>query len=322
MKAIRIHQFGDVDVLRYEDVPVPDPGEGMVRVKIAVVGVNFIDIYHRTGFYKNNLPFTPGMEAAGTVDAVGADVREINVGDRVACAMSPGAYAQYSIVPAWKLVPIPAGIELQLAAAVMLQGMTAHYLTHHTYAVQPGDTVLVHAAAGGTGSLIVQMARLRGARVIGTVSSPAKGAVAREAGADEVIIYTENDFEAEVKEICEEGGVNVVYDSVGKETYEKSINCLKPRGFMVLFGQSSGPVPPIDPLVLSAKGSLYLTRPSLVNYTSTRKELLSRTKDIFYWIASGQLKVRIAKTFSLAEAGLAHRALSGRQVSGKIVLLV
>lgn len=321
MKAIRVHQCGGPEVLSYEDIPLPEPGPGEARVKIEAIGVNYIDIYHRTGLYKSPLPFTPGMEGAGVVDAVGPDVSELRLGDRVAYAMSQGSYAECAIVPAWKLVPLPAEVDLRTAAAAMLQGMTAHYLTHSTYPLKPGDTALVHAAAGGTGLLIIQMAKLRGARVVGTVSTEEKAALARGAGADEIILYTQADFEAEVKRLTDGQGVNVVYDSVGQVTFEKSLNCLKPRGCLALFGQSSGPVPPFDPGLLAAKGSLFLTRPSLAHYATTREELLERSGQIFAWIASGRLRLRIEKTFPLTEAAEAHRQLSGRQTTGKLLLI-
>jgi NADPH2:quinone reductase len=321
MKAIRVHQCGGPEVLSYEDIPLPEPGPGEARVKIEAIGVNYIDIYHRTGLYKSPLPFTPGMEGAGVVDAVGPDVSELRLGDRVAYAMFQGSYAECAIVPAWKLVPLPAEVDLRTAAAAMLQGMTAHYLTHSTYPLKPGDTALVHAAAGGTGLLIIQMAKLRGARVVGTVSTEEKAALARGAGADEIILYTQADFEAEVKRLTDGQGVNVVYDSVGQVTFEKSLNCLKPRGCLALFGQSSGPVPPFDPGLLAAKGSLFLTRPSLAHYATTREELLERSGQIFAWIASGRLRLRIEKTFPLTEAAEAHRQLSGRQTTGKLLLI-
>lgn len=321
MKAIRINQYGGSEVLRYEEVPRPEPGPGEARVKIEAAGVNYIDIYHRTGLYKGALPLTLGMEGAGVVDAIGQGVSDVRVGDRVAYAMSQGSYAEYSVVPAWKLVSLRAQVDARTAAAVMLQGMTAHYLTHSTYLLKRGDTALVHAAAGGTGLLIVQMAKQRGARVIGTVSTEEKAKLAREAGVDDVIVYTQTDFEAAVKNITGAKGVDVVYDSVGQTTFEKSLNSLRPRGYLVSFGQSSGPVPPFDPAMLSAKGSLYLTRPNLAHYTATREELLERAGDIFRWIAAGQLKVRIQKEFPLAEAAEAHRLLAGRQTTGKLLLI-
>jgi NADPH2:quinone reductase len=320
MKAVRVHSFGGPEVLRYEEVPLPEPGSGEARVKIEVAGVNFIDIYHRTGQYRGQLPMILGMEAAGVVDVVGAGVTEVRPGDRVAYAMQQGSYAEYAIVPAWKLVPVPDEIDNRLAAAVMLQGMTAHYLTHSTYPLQPGDTALVHAAAGGVGLLLVQLAKRRGARVIGTVSTEEKARLAREMGADEVILYTQSDFEAEVRRITDGRGVDVVYDSVGKATFDKSLNCLRPRGYLVLYGQSSGAVPPLDPQVLNAKGSLFLTRPSLGHYAATRKELLERANDLFQWMAAGELVVRVDQTYPLTEAAAAHRYMEGRQTKGKVLL--
>ncbi len=321
MQAIRVHQFGDVDVLSMDQVPVPEPGPGEVRVKLEVAGVNFIDIYHRSGQYKGALPLTLGQEGAGVVDAVGPNVTEFRPGDRVAYASQQGSYAQYQIVSSWRLALIPAAISTQQAAAVMLQGLTAHYLCFSTYPLRPGDTALVHAAAGGVGLLLVQIAKRCGARVLGTVSTGEKAQLAREAGADEVILYTQTDFEAEAKRLTGGKGVNVVYDSVGKTTFDKSLNCLKPRGYMVLFGQSSGAVPPLDPQVLNAKGALFLTRPTLVFYTADRQELLSRTNDLFTWMASGDLKVRIDRTFPLAQAAEAHRYMQGRQSKGKVLLI-
>ncbi|HKJ40014.1 MAG TPA: quinone oxidoreductase [Anaerolineales bacterium] len=321
MKAVRVHEFGNAAALTYEEVEKPEPGEEEARIKVEAIGLNFIDIYLRDGRYPRPLPFTPGHEAGGIVDAVGSNVTEVKTGDRVAFAMVPGTYAEFAIVPAWKLVQIPTGVDIQQATAVMLQGMTAHYLTHSTYALKQGETALVHAAGGGTGQLLVQIAKLRGSRVIGTVSTEEKAALAREAGADEVIIYTQVDFEAEVKRLTENAGVDVVYDSVGKDTFEKGLNCLRQRGYMVLFGQSSGPAPQIDPQSLNRKGSLYLTRPSLGHYISDRTELLERANDLFNWMAAGKLKVRIDKTFPLAQAADAHRYLEERKSKGKILLI-
>ncbi|HZD41486.1 MAG TPA: quinone oxidoreductase [Terriglobales bacterium] len=321
MKAVRVHQYGGVEALKYEEVPVPEPGEGEARVEIEATGVNFIDIYHRLGRYQGNLPLTLGQEAVGAVDAVGPGVSDVKPGDRVAYASVQGAYAEYAIVPAWRLVPVPRGVDTQQVGAVMLQGLTAHYLTSSTYPLKEGETALIHAAGGGTGQLLVQLAKLRGARVIGTVSTEEKAARAREAGADEIIFYTQVDFEAEVKRLTNGVGVDVVYDSVGKDTFDKSLNCLRRRGVMVLYGASSGPVPPVDPQTLNAKGSLFLTRPFLGHHTADRTELLARVNDIFKWIAAGQLKVRIDKIFPLAEAAEAHRYLEGRQSKGKILLV-
>jgi NADPH2:quinone reductase len=321
MKAIRVQSPGGQDVLKYEEMPEPKPNSGQALVKLHAIGVNFIDVYHRTGLYKLPLPFTPGMEGAGIVESIGGNVTEVQAGDRVAYAMAVGAYAERAVVPAWQLVKLPTSLDFSSAAAAMLQGMTAHYLTHSTYAIQHGDTILVHAAAGGAGLLIIQMAKRRGARVIGTVSTEEKAQLARSAGADEVILYTQTDFEAEVKKLTDGKGLPVVYDSVGKTTYEKSINCLRPRGTMVLFGQSSGPVPPLDPGILAAKGSLYLTRPSLGHYSATREELLSRAGDVLGWVAKGELKLRIDRTFPLSDAAKAHCELESRRTRGKLLLI-
>lgn len=321
MKAVRVHQYGGLEALKYEEVPTPEPGEGEARVKIDAVGVNFIDIYHRIGRYQGTLPLTLGQEAAGIVDAVGSNVMDVKPGDRVVYASVQGSYAEYAIAPAWRLVPVPSGVNAQQATAVMIQGMTAHYLTFSTYPLKEGETALVHAAGGGTGQLLVQIAKRRGARVIGTVSTEEKAARARDAGADEVILYTQVDFEAEVKRLTNNVGVDVVYDSVGKDTFDKSLNCLRRRGYMVLYGQSSGSVPPVDPQTLNAKGSLYLTRPFLAHYTADRTELLSRVNDLFNWIAAGDLKVRVDKTFPLTQAADAHRYLEDRQSKGKILLI-
>jgi NADPH2:quinone reductase len=321
MKTVRVHQYGGLEALKVEEAPVPEPGEGEARVKLEAIGVNFIDIYHRIGRYQGSLPLTLGQEAAGTVDAVGPNVTEVKPGDRVAYASVQGAYAEYAIVPAWRLVSIPSGVDMGHAAAAMIQGLTAHYLTHSTYPLKEGETALVHAAGGGTGQLLVQVAKRRGARVLGTVSSDEKARLAREAGADEVILYTQVDFEAEVKRLTDNVGVDVVYDSVGKDTFDKSLNCIRRRGYMVLFGASSGAVPPLDPQILNAKGSLFLTRPYLGHYTADRAELSWRVTDVFNWIAAGELKVRIDKTFPLSEAAEAHRYLEGRQSKGKILLI-
>ena len=321
MKAVRVYQYGGLEELKYEDVTIPESGEGEVRVKVEAVGVNFIDIYHRIGRYKGSLPLTLGQEAAGTVDAVGSNVTDVKPGDRVAYASVQGSYAEYAIVPAWRLVPVPNNVDIQQAGAVLLQGLTAHYLTSSTYPLKEGDTALVHAAGGGTGQLLVRLAKLRGARVIGTVSSEEKATRAREAGADQIILYTQVDFEAEVMRLTNNVGVDVVYDSVGKETFDKSLNCIRRRGYMVLFGASSGPVPPVDPQTLNAKGSLFLTRPYLGHYTTDRDELMERAGDLFKWMAAGKLKVQIDKTFPLAQSADAHRYLEGRQSKGKILLI-
>ncbi len=321
MKAIRVHEFGGVDVLKYEDMPKPEPGNGEARVKLEASGINFIDVYQRVGLYKPALPFVEGQEAAGVVDAVGVGVTEVKVGDRVAYASVQGSYAEYAVVPAWRLVSVPAVISAQQAAAAMLQGLTAHYLACTTYPIQRGDTVLVHAAAGGLGLLLVQVAKLRGARVIGTVSTEAKARAAKQAGADDVILYTQQDFEVEVKRLTDGKGVNAVFDSVGKTTFDQSLNCLKRRGAMVLCGQSSGAVPPFDPQILNAKGSLFLTRPTLAHYTADRAELLARANDLFQWMRDGKVSVRIDKTFPLANVADAQRYLESRQVIGKLLLI-
>lgn len=322
MKAIQVHQVGGPENMQWVDAPKPAPGPKQALVRIAAAGVNFIDVYFRIGLYKADSPIVLGNEGAGTVEAVGPDVTEVAPGDRVAYAMARGAYAEYAVVPAAMLVKIPDGLDFTDAAAAMLQGMTAHYLAHSTYALKPGDTCLVHAAAGGAGGLLVQMAHMLGARVFGTVSTEEKAAIAREHGADEVILYTTQDFEVEVKRITGNRGVDVVYDSVGKTTFDKSLNCLRPRGMMALFGQSSGPVPPFDPGILNGKGSLFLTRPSLGHYLLTREELLWRAGDVLNWIQSGKLKVRIDRVYPLTDAAAAHRDLESRRTAGKLLLTV
>ena len=321
MKAVRVHQYGGPEALRYEDIPVPDPGAGEARVKIEAIGLNYIDIYQRTGLYPLKTPFTLGMEGAGVVDAVGANVTEVRKGDRVAYAMHLGSYAEHAIVPAWKLAPLPQAIDSRAGAAAMLQGMTAHYLTRDTYPLKKGESALIHAAAGGVGLLLIQIAKRLGATVFGTVSTEQKAQLAKEAGADEVILYTKADFAAEVKRLTNGAGVHVVYDSVGKDTFEKSLDCLRPRGYLVLFGQSSGPVPPFNLGTLAAKGSLFVTRPTLVHYAATREELLERTSDLFNWIAKGELKLRIDKTFPLSQAAEAQRQLEARKTTGKVLLI-
>lgn len=321
MKALRIHNYGGPEVLKLEDIPIPEPKLGEARIKIEASGVNFIDIYQRTGLYPLKTPCTLGMEGAGVVDAVGESVTEVKHGDRVAYAMIPGSYAEYAIVPTVKLAPLPSNLDSKSAAALMLQGITAHYLTHSTYPLKNGETALVHAAAGGVGLLLVQLAKMRGARVIGTVSTEAKVQLAKQAGADEVILYTQVDFSAEAKRLTGGAGVHVVYDSVGATTFEKSLDCLRPCGYLALFGQSSGPVPPVDPAKLAAKGSLFLTRPSLPHYILNRAELLKRTGDLFHWTASGALKLRIDKVFPLSETAEAHRLLENRKTTGKVVLV-
>ena len=322
MKAIRVHACGGPEALSVDDVAVPTPQAGEAVVKVAAAGVNFIDVQHRAGRYKPPaLPFTLGSEAAGTVTAVGAGVTEVSVGDRVAYAMVLGSYAEYAAVPARRLVQVPAAIELRTAAAVMLQGLTAHYLTQSTFALKPGDTALVHAAAGGAGQLITRVARLRGATVYGTVGGAAKAEVARAAGAAAIIDYRTQDFQVEIKKLTNGRGVDVVYDSVGKDTFEKSMNCLRPRGLLALFGFSSGPVAPFDPSVLGAKGSLFLTRPGLNQYIATREELVGRANDLFAWLAAGKLAITIDREWSLAEAAAAHEALESRRTAGKLLLI-
>ena len=322
MKAIQVQTPGGPGAMQLVDVPKPEPGPGQALVRIAATGVNFIDIYFRMGLYKADLPIALGSEAAGTVEAVGPDVTEVAVGDRVAYAMARGSYAEYAAVPAAVLVKIPGAVSLETAAAIMLQGMTAHYLTHSTYSLKNGDTCLVHAAAGGTGGLIVQMAKMLGARVLGTVSTEEKARAARELGADETIIYTEREFDAEVKRLTEGRGVDVVYDSVGVTTFEKSLNSLRPRGLVALFGQSSGPVPPFDLNILNGKGSLYVTRPSLGFYVATRQELLWRANDVLGWVEAGKLRLRIDRAYPLAEAAAAHRDLESRKTAGKLLLTI
>jgi NADPH:quinone reductase len=320
MKAIRIHETGGPEKLAYEEVPIPSPGPNQALVKIQSIGLNFIDVYFRTGLYKSALPFTPGMEAAGTVEAVGEEVTAAKPGDRVAYAGHLGAYAEYSLVNATQLVPLPDTLDFQSAAAVMLQGITAHYLTYSAFPLRKGETLLLHAAAGGVGLLLIQIAKKIGARVIGTASTEEKAALARNAGADHIIFYTRDDFEQEVKRITAGAGVDVVYDSVGRTTFEKGLNCLRRRGMMVLFGQSSGPVPPLEPSTLNAKGSLYLTRPGLAHYTATREELMWRAGDLFKWISDNSLKIRIDRIFPLKEAAQALQALEGRQTAGKVLI--
>ena len=288
MKAVRVHKCGGPEVLSYDDIPVPEPKTGEARVKIDAIGLNFIDVYQRIGLYPLPTPFTLGMEGAGVVDAVGEGVTEVKTGDRVAYAMVPGSYAEYAVVPAAKLAPLPSNVDAKTAAGLMLQGMTAHYLTRSTYPLKRGETALIHAAAGGVGLLLVQTAKIAGARVIGTVSTEAKAQLAKEAGADEVILYTQVDFLMEAKRLTDGRGVDVVYDSVGATTFDKSLDCLRPRGYLVLFGQSSGPVAPVNPGTLVSKGSLFLTRPSLAHYTLTRTELLERANDLFNWTATGK----------------------------------
>jgi NADPH2:quinone reductase len=326
MKAIQIKLTGGPDVMELVDIPVPQPKSNEAVVKIKAAGVNFIDVYNREGRYKAPLPLVLGQEGAGTVIAVGSDVRDFAVGDPVAYTMTLGSYAEYAAVPAERLVKIPAGVSERDAAAAMLQGMTAHYLCHDTYPLKKGETALVHAAAGGVGLLLTQMAHNIGARVIATVSTDEKAALARAAGADDIILYTQVDFEAETKRLLggeKMGGkgVDVVYDSVGKTTFDKGLNLLRPRGMMALFGGSSGAVAPLDPLVLTQKGSLFLTRPSLGNYIATPSELQARAGAVFGMIRDGKLKLRIEHVYPLAEAQQAHRELEGRKTTGKLLLI-
>lgn len=320
MKRIQVTELGGPEKMTLAEVPTPAPGPGQALVRLAASGVNFIDVYFRTGLYKADMPVTLGSEGAGTVEALGEGVADVAVGDRVAYAMARGSYAEYAVVPAAQLVKIPARLDFVAAAAAMLQGTTAHYLTQSTFPLKRGDTCLVHAAAGGAGGLIVQMAKALGARVFGTVSTGEKAQVAKGAGADETIVYTTQDFEEEVKRLTAGKGVDVVYDSVGKTTFDKSLNCLRPRGMLVLFGQSSGPVPPFDPGILNGKGSLFLTRPSLAHHLLTREELLWRAGDVLNGVAAGTLKLRVDKTYTLSEVGQAHRDLESRKTIGKLVV--
>jgi NADPH2:quinone reductase len=320
MKAIQIHETGGPEVLRLAEVPIPQPGAGQVLIRVEAAGVNFIEIYFRKGVYQAALPFTPGSEAAGTVEVLGPGVTGFNAGDRVASVSVLGSYAEYALVPAAQLVKVPVGLTPEQAAAAMLQGMTAHYLSHSTFPLKAGDTALVHAGAGGVGLLLTQMASRLGAHVIATVSTPAKAELARTAGAAEVILYTEQDFEAEVKRLTGGKGVGVVYDSVGKTTFEGSLNCLRLRGLLVLFGASSGPVPPFDLIQLSSKGSLFITRPTLAHYVATRAELEGRSGDVLGWVAKGELKLRTEFVYPLAEAAQAQTDLEARRTTGKILL--
>lgn len=321
MRAVFIEQHGGAEVLKYGDFAKPAAASGQALVKVQTSGVNFIDTYQRAGLYKIPLPAVLGVEGAGTVETVGADVSAFKPGDKVAWSMARGSYAEYQAVPASMLVHVPSGVAERDAAAAMLQGMTAHYLTHSTFPLAAGNVALVHAGAGGTGRLIIQMAKLRGARVIATAGAPAKAQIARECGADEVILYKDVDFLAEVKRLTDGAGVHVVYDGVGKSTYEKSIDCLRPRGMMVCFGNASGPVPPIDVLSLSAKGSLFLTRPTLGNYSSP-DELKWRSGDVFNWIKDGKLKLMIGGEYPLEKAAQAQRDLEGRGTTGKLLITI
>lgn len=321
MKAIQVSQVGGPEVLTLVDLPIPTPKADEAVVQIKAAGVNFIDVYFREGRYPAPLPFINGQEAAGVVTAIGSEVKNVKRGDRVAYTGVRGSYAEYAAVPAERLVQIPDQVDFKVAAGAMLQGMTAHYLSHSTYPIQPGDTVLIHAAAGGVGLLLVQMAKKLGARVIGTAGNADKAKLAREVGADDVILYNEQDFETETKRLTDDAGVHVVYDGVGKSTFEKDLNVLRPRGYLVLFGGSSGPVPPFDLIQLSQKGSLYLTRPTLHHYIHTRAELEQRAGDVMKMITAGELKLRIHATYPLEEAQQAHRDLEGRKTSGKLLLV-
>jgi len=321
MRHIQVSKFGGPGELKLAESLMPNPGSGQALVKIAASGVNYIDVYFRTGLNKADLPFTPGSEAAGIVDSVGPGVTAVKPGDRVGYAMARGSYAEYALVPADQLVPLPDSVDFNTAAAALLQGMTAHYLTHSTYPLKPGDKCLVHAAAGGAGRLIVQMAKMLGATVYGTVGTDAKAAVAKEAGADEAIVYMRDDFAVEVKRLTGGRGLDVIYDSVGASTFLKGLDLLRPRGMMALFGNSSGKVDPIDPAILNPKGSLFLTRPSLAHYVLTREELLWRAGDVLKWIGSGKLNLLIEKTYPLADAAEAHRDLEGRKSTGKLLII-
>ena len=328
MRAVRVHELGGPDVLRYEEVPDPAPKPNEVLVKVEAAGVNYLDIYYRSGFHwgghhQRSLPYTPGAEAAGVVAEVGANVSEFKIGDRVAYGISngQGSYAELAAVPSWDLMKLPLSFATRIGAAVMLQGMTAHYLTNSTYPVKPNDTVLIHAAAGGTGLLLIQMAKMRGATVFGTASTREKIDLATAAGADVVLDYTSCDFAEEVRKLTGGRGVHVVYDSVGKATFEKSLNCLAPLGWLIIFGQASGPVPPFDTAVLNAKGSLFLARPSLTHNVAGRADVQTRAGDLFGWIESGKLQIHICDIFPLSAAAEAHRKLQSRRTSGKILLV-
>ena len=322
MKGIRITRYGGPEVLEYGELPDPAPNAGEALVRVHVAGVNFTDVYQRTGRYPGTLPFTPGVEGVGVVERVGSGVMDVRAGDRVGWVMIKGGYAERVALPAQRLVPIPDGVDDRTACAVLLQGMTAHFLLRDCYRVQPGEWVLIHAAAGGVGLLAVQIAHAIGARVIGTTSTDEKAALAKEAGADEVVLYTKEDFQQAARRITGGEGVSVVYDSVGKTTFDKSLDSLRPRGYMVLFGGASGPVPPLDPMILNSKGSLFLTRPTLGNYVATRAELLGRAADLFAWLATGKLAVRAEHVYALADVARAHADLEARKTTGKILLTV
>lgn len=321
MKAIRVHVPGGPEVMKLEEVPDPTPGPGQALIRLEAAGLNYIDVYFRTGAHKVPLPFTPGLEGAGTVVAVGPGVTDMAPGDRVAYTGIPGSYAQMNVVPADRLVKLPEGLTFRDGAAAMLQGMTAHYLVSSTYPLKRGDVCLVHAAAGGMGLLLCQMAKMRGATVLGTVSTAEKAALARSAGADHVILYSREDFQAETRRLTGGRGVDVVYDGVGATTFDKGLDCLRPRGMMVLYGQASGSVPPLDLQILNVKGSLFVTRPSLNAHIATREELTRRAGDVLGWIRAGTLKLRVEHAFPLEQAPDAHRALEGRKTTGKVLLI-
>ena len=321
MKAIQVSQTGGPEVLEYTDVADPSPGPGQALVELRAIGVNYTDVYTRSGMNPVTLPVVPGQEGAGVVAEVGEGVTEVAPGDLVAYASAPRSYAEKVVAPSWRLVKLPEGLDAEAGAAAMLQGMTAHYLCHSAYPLKPGDTLLVHAGAGGTGLLLIQIAKFLGARVITTVSTEAKARLAQEAGADHTILYTQQDFEEEVKRITGGAGVQVVYESVGQATFDKSLACLGRRGYIVAFGNPSGRVPPLDTAILGRLGSLFLTRPSLIDYTATREELLQRANDILGWIGSGRLKLRIHDRFPLKDAAEAHRQLEGRLTTGKLLLI-
>ena len=321
MKAIRVHTPGGPEVMKLEEVPEPKAGPGQAVVKLEAAGLNYIDVYFRTGMYKAPLPLTPGLEGAGTVTQVGDGVKDLKPDDRVAYTGIPGSYAQMNVCPADRLVKLPDKLSFRDGAAAMLQGMTAHYLTRSTYALKSGDTCLVHAAAGGMGLLLTQMGKMFGATVIGTVSTDEKAALAKQAGADHVILYSKQDFVAEVKRITGNRGVDVIYDGVGATTFEKGLTCIRPRGVMALYGAASGPVGPLDLQLLNANGSLFVTRPSLNHHIASREELVQRSGDVLGWIRDGKLKLRVETTFPLDKAGEAHRALEGRKTTGKVLLI-
>jgi NADPH2:quinone reductase len=322
MRGIQVKRHGGPEVLEYLELPDPTPGPGEVLIRVRVAGVNFTDVYQRTGMYPSTLPFTPGVEGVGVVEKLGSGVTDVKVGDRVGWVMIKGAYAELAVIPAERLVPIPASIDDRTAAAILLQGMTAHFLLRDCYRVTKGEWILVHAAAGGVGLLMDQIAHRIGARIIGTTSTEEKAALAREAGADEIVLYTKEDFQQAARRITGGAGVSVVFDSVGKTTFDKSLDSLRRRGYMVLFGASSGPVPPLDPQVLNRKGSLYLTRPTLGDYVSTREELLGRAADLFDWVSKGELKVRVEHVYPLAQAAQAHADLEARKTTGKVLITI